>query len=68
MFAAMVLCTANHTNVLHYKNIWMKKFEHEIDENTTTKHFIDIKFIYITTLHVFMPGISIVMIEFIDWN
>ena len=43
----------------------MKKFEHQIDENTTTKHCIDITF---TTVDVFVPGISNVMIEFIDWN
>lgn len=44
----------------------MKKFEHQIDENTTTKHFIDITFIDFTTVDVFVPGISNVMIEFID--
>ena len=44
----------------------MKKFEHQIDENTTTKHFIDITFIHFTTVDVFVPGISNVMTEFID--
>ena len=63
MFDAMFFCTAKHTNVIHYKDIWMKKFEHKIDENNTTKHGIDT-----TTLNVYMLCISNVMIEFIDWN
>ena len=45
MFDAIFFCTAKHTNVIHYKDIWMKKFEHKIDENNTTKHGIDIIYI-----------------------
>ena len=41
----------------------MNTFEHKIDENNTTKDGVDI-----TTLDVFMPGISNVIFEFIDWN
>ena len=63
MFDAIFFCTAKHTNVIHYKDIWMKKIEHKIDENNTTKHGIDT-----TTLNVYMLCISNVMIEFIDWN
>ena len=52
MFDAMFFCTAKHTNVIHYKDIWMKKFEHKIDENNTTKHGIDIIYYDSKCLHV----------------
>ena len=38
MFVAMVFCTEKRTNVLHYKNIWMKKLNTKLT-STTLQNF-----------------------------